>query len=59
MIGTYVEKQTAIPDDVIGRAYQGKCSKEDALVLLEGSPFELFKLADKLPLPKTLQSSSF
>lgn len=44
----YAEKQTAIPDDVIERAYQGKCSKEDAFVLLEGSPFELFELADKL-----------
>ena len=44
----HAEKQTAIPDDVIERAYQGKCSKEDALVLLEGSPFELFELADKL-----------
>jgi 5-amino-6-(D-ribitylamino)uracil---L-tyrosine 4-hydroxyphenyl transferase len=48
MIGMHAEKQTAIPDDVIERAYQGKCSKEDALVLLEGSPFELFELADKL-----------
>lgn len=44
----YAEKQTAIPDDVVERAYRGKCSKEDALILLEGSPFELFKLADTL-----------
>jgi 5-amino-6-(D-ribitylamino)uracil---L-tyrosine 4-hydroxyphenyl transferase len=48
MIGMHAEKRTAVPDDVIERAYQGKCSKEDALVLLEGSPFELFELADKL-----------
>lgn len=44
----HAEKQTAIPDDVIERAYQGKCSKEDAFILLEGSPFELFELADTL-----------
>jgi len=44
----YTKKQTAIPDDVIDRVYQGKCSKEDALILLEGSPFELFELADTL-----------
>jgi 5-amino-6-(D-ribitylamino)uracil---L-tyrosine 4-hydroxyphenyl transferase len=48
MIGMYAEKQTAIPDDVIERAHQGKCSKEDALILLERSPFELFELADAL-----------
>lgn len=48
MIGMHAEKQTAIPDDVIERAYQGKCSKEDAFILLEGSPFELFELADTL-----------
>lgn len=44
----YTKKQTVIPEDVVDRAYQGKCSKEDALVLLEGSPFELFELADTL-----------
>ena len=44
----YTKKQTVIPKDVVDRAYQGKCSKEDALVLLEGSPFELFELADTL-----------
>lgn len=44
----YAQKQTAIPDDVINRAYQGKCTKEDAFFLLEGSPFELFELADTL-----------
>jgi 5-amino-6-(D-ribitylamino)uracil---L-tyrosine 4-hydroxyphenyl transferase len=48
MIGMYTKKQTVIPEDVVDRAYQGKCSKEDALVLLEGSPFELFELADTL-----------
>jgi 5-amino-6-(D-ribitylamino)uracil---L-tyrosine 4-hydroxyphenyl transferase len=44
----YIKKQTGISDDIIERAYQGKCSKEDALLLLEGSPYELFKLADNL-----------
>jgi FO synthase subunit 2 len=44
----YAEKQTAIPEDVVERAHQGKCSKEDALILLEGNPFELFELADTL-----------
>ncbi len=44
----YTKKQTVIPEDVVDRAYKGKCSKEDALVLLEGSPFELFELADTL-----------
>lgn len=44
----YTKKQTVIPKDVVDRVYQGKCSKEDALVLLEGSPFELFELADTL-----------
>ncbi|MDQ1254210.1 MAG: 5-amino-6-(D-ribitylamino)uracil---L-tyrosine 4-hydroxyphenyl transferase [Euryarchaeota archaeon] len=44
----YAQKQTNIPDDVIYRVYQGKCNKEDAFVLLEGSPFELFELADTL-----------
>ncbi len=44
----YAEKRIDIPVDVIERAYQGKCSKEDALILLEGSPFELFELADTL-----------
>lgn len=48
MIGMYTKKQAVIPEDVVDRAYQGKCSKEDALVLLEGSPFELFELADTL-----------
>ena len=44
----YMKKPTAIPDDVLERAHQGNCTKEDALVLLEGSPFELFELADTL-----------
>jgi len=48
MVVMYTKKQTVIPKDVVDRVYQGKCSKEDALVLLEGSPFELFELADTL-----------
>lgn len=41
-------KKPTISDDVIERAYRGKCTKEDALTLLEGNPFELFTLADEL-----------
>ncbi len=41
-------KRPTIPEDVIERAYRGKCTKEDALTLLEGNPFELFTLADEL-----------
>ncbi|KKG08533.1 5-amino-6-(D-ribitylamino)uracil--L-tyrosine 4-hydroxyphenyl transferase CofH [Methanosarcina sp. 2.H.A.1B.4] len=37
-----------IPEDLIERAYQGKSTKEDALLLLETPPFELFKFADEL-----------
>ncbi|AKB20032.1 MULTISPECIES: 5-amino-6-(D-ribitylamino)uracil--L-tyrosine 4-hydroxyphenyl transferase CofH [unclassified Methanosarcina] len=37
-----------IPKDLIERAYQGKSTKEDALLLLEVPPFELFKFADEL-----------
>lgn len=48
MIGMYIKKPTAIPDDVLERAHHGNCTKEDALILLEGSPFELFELADSL-----------
>jgi len=44
----YMNKPAAIPDDVIERAHQGKCTKEDALALLEGNPFELFELANEL-----------
>ncbi|WP_292381266.1 5-amino-6-(D-ribitylamino)uracil--L-tyrosine 4-hydroxyphenyl transferase CofH [Methanosarcina sp. UBA289] len=44
----YMKKPTAIPDDVLERAYEGNCTKEDALILLKGSPFELFELADTL-----------
>lgn len=44
----YMKKPTAIPDDVLERAHHGNCTKEDALILLEGSPFELFELADTL-----------
>jgi len=43
----YAKKPTT-PEDVIERAYQGKCTKEDALLLLEGNPFELFELANDL-----------
>lgn len=41
-------EKPAIPDDVIERAHQGKCTREDALLLLEGDPFELFELANEL-----------
>ncbi|HWR25696.1 MAG TPA: 5-amino-6-(D-ribitylamino)uracil--L-tyrosine 4-hydroxyphenyl transferase CofH [Methanosarcina sp.] len=44
----YLKKPTVFPDDVLERTYEGKCTKEDALILLEGSPFELFELADAL-----------
>ncbi|RXA19544.1 7,8-didemethyl-8-hydroxy-5-deazariboflavin synthase subunit CofH [Methanosarcina sp. MSH10X1] len=44
----YMKKPAAIPNDVLERAHQGNCTKEDALILLEGSPFELFELADTL-----------
>ncbi len=47
MIGMDSKKPT-IPEDVIERAYRGKCTKEDAFTLLEGNPFELFTLADEL-----------
>ncbi|WP_410507149.1 5-amino-6-(D-ribitylamino)uracil--L-tyrosine 4-hydroxyphenyl transferase CofH [Methanosarcina hadiensis] len=43
----YTKKPTT-PEDVIERAYQGKCTREDALLLLEGNPFELFELANDL-----------
>jgi 5-amino-6-(D-ribitylamino)uracil---L-tyrosine 4-hydroxyphenyl transferase len=42
------KKQNGISDDIVERAYHGKCSKEDALQLLEESPYELFELADNL-----------
>lgn len=48
MIKMYMKKSTAVPEDVVERAYQGKCTKEDALLLLEGNPFELFELANDL-----------
>lgn len=44
----YIKKPTTIPGDVLERAHHGNCTKEDALILLEGSPFELFELADSL-----------
>ena len=37
-----------IPEDLIERAHQGKSTKEDALLLLEVPPFELFRFADEL-----------
>ncbi|MDY9927273.1 5-amino-6-(D-ribitylamino)uracil--L-tyrosine 4-hydroxyphenyl transferase CofH [Methanosarcina sp.] len=37
-----------IPDDLIERAHQGRSTKEDALLLLEIPPFELFRFADEL-----------
>jgi len=37
-----------IPEDLIERAYQGKSTKEDALLLLDVPPFELFRFADEL-----------
>ena len=44
----YIKKPAAAPEDVLERANQGKCIKEDALTLLEGNPFELFQLANSL-----------
>jgi 5-amino-6-(D-ribitylamino)uracil---L-tyrosine 4-hydroxyphenyl transferase len=41
-------KKPAFPDDVIERAHQGKCTEKDALLLLDGNPFELFELANEL-----------
>jgi len=37
-----------IPEDLIERAHQGKSTKEDALLLLDVPPFELFRFADEL-----------
>jgi len=37
-----------IPDDVIQRARMGECTKEDAMLLVDANPFELFALADEL-----------
>ncbi len=37
-----------ITDDIIERAYNGEIRKEDAMKLLDASPFELFSLADDL-----------
>lgn len=37
-----------IPEDLIERAYQGKSTKEDGLLLLELPPLELFRFADEL-----------
>ncbi|MBN2488579.1 MAG: 5-amino-6-(D-ribitylamino)uracil--L-tyrosine 4-hydroxyphenyl transferase CofH [Methanosarcinaceae archaeon] len=39
---------STIPDEVIQRARLGKCTKEDAMSLLNVNPFELFSLADEL-----------
>src|SRR5665648_178260 len=46
-IGMYTKKP-ATSEAVIERAHQGKCTKEDALLLLEENPFELFELANEL-----------
>ncbi|HEY3363261.1 MAG TPA: 5-amino-6-(D-ribitylamino)uracil--L-tyrosine 4-hydroxyphenyl transferase CofH [Methanosarcina sp.] len=37
-----------IPEDLRERAYYGKSTKEDGLLLLKVPPFELFKFADEL-----------
>jgi FO synthase subunit 2 len=37
-----------IPEDLIERAYRGKSTKEDGLLLLGVPPFELFRFADEL-----------
>ncbi len=37
-----------IPEDLIERAYRGKSTKEDGLLLMELPPFELFRFADEL-----------
>jgi 5-amino-6-(D-ribitylamino)uracil---L-tyrosine 4-hydroxyphenyl transferase len=37
-----------IPEDLKDRAYKGKSTKEDALLLLELPPLKLFKFADEL-----------
>ncbi|RXA19509.1 7,8-didemethyl-8-hydroxy-5-deazariboflavin synthase subunit CofH [Methanosarcina sp. MSH10X1] len=37
-----------IPEDLIERAYQGKSTKEDGLLLMDIPPFELFRFADEL-----------
>jgi len=37
-----------IPEEIVERAHQGKSTKEDALMLLEVPPFELFRFADEL-----------
>ena len=37
-----------ITDDIIERAHSGEIRKEDAMTLMDASPFELFSLADDL-----------
>ncbi len=39
---------STITDDIIERTYNGDIRKEDAMTLLDASPFELFSLADDL-----------
>lgn len=39
---------TGIPEELKERAYRGKCTKEDAVLLLGAGPFELFSFADEL-----------
>lgn len=40
--------KSKIPEDLLERAYQGKSTKEDGLLLLEVPPLELFRFADEL-----------
>jgi len=35
-----------IDEELVERAYNGKTSSEDALLLLDTDPFELFRFAD-------------
>lgn len=44
----HMKKPGDFPEGILERASQGKCTKEDALTLLEGNPFELFQLANSL-----------
>jgi len=46
--GCIMNMDQTIPDDVIQRARIGECTKEDAMLLVDANPFELFALADEL-----------
>ncbi|SFM15110.1 5-amino-6-(D-ribitylamino)uracil--L-tyrosine 4-hydroxyphenyl transferase CofH [Methanolobus profundi] len=39
---------SVITDDILDNAYKGNISKEEAIILMEANPFELFSLADDL-----------